>query len=172
MAGEYNIVPGRHEHLAAIPGIEHAAATMFSERDLPQDLRYRVTDPDTLLTAQRDGRLWVALSAGDTVVGFAYTVVISGEAYLEEMDVHPDNSRRGIGTGLLTAALDWSAGAGFEHITLITFRHLAWNAPFYEARGFEEIPQSELGDGLAVLMREEQAAGIDVQNRIAMRRVL
>jgi hypothetical protein len=57
-------------------------------------------------------------------------------------------------------------------VSLITFRHLPWNAPFYEKLGFCPIATADLGPELAAMMSEDAAAGIDTSKRIAMRLIL
>ena len=168
MSHAYTIEPATERHLRAIPGIEHAAASIFSEKDLPSDLRYLVTDRETLGEAQRQNRLWAAVDDKDNVVGFALARIVGGVAHLEEMDVHPDCSRQGIGSRLLDAVIEWARGGGYPGLTLITFRHLPWNAPFYERHGFTQIDETENSVELCNLLREEAEAGLDAHNRVAM----
>lgn len=156
------------EHLLAIPAIELAASAMFSERDLPLHIRYRVTDADILHEAQRESRLWVALANDRTPVGFAMADTLDGSAHLDELDVMPQFGRRGIGTRLLDATINWARDNRFSRLTLVTFCHLPWNAPFYERRGFVSMADAELGDGLQSLLKEEGKAGIDVTRRVCM----
>jgi len=160
------------EHLAAIGPIELAAASLFSEADLPPGIRYRVTDPEVLRDAQRDSRIWVALTGSSVPVGFALVTLIDDEAHLDEVDVLPSHGRRGIGTELVNAVADWARCTGLSSLTLITFSHLPWNAPFYERLGFVSLRAAELSAGLANLIEEEGKAGIDVAKRIGMRLIL
>ncbi len=168
MRQNYTIELAAKYHLRAIPGIEQAAGAMFAEVDLPSELRFLVTDRDTLIEAQRDERLWVALDEQKNAVGFALARDIGVYAHLEEMDVHPDHGRRGIGAQLLGAVINWARAAGFPGITLITFRHLQWNAPFYERHGFVQLDHEEASGGLRELIREEVEAGLEPRNRVAM----
>lgn len=162
------IRPALAEHLAAIPAIELAGARLFSERDLPQHLRHRVSAQSDLRDAMDERRLWVALTDGQTV-GFAMADVIDGEAYLTEVDVLPAYGRRGIGSRLVSTVKDWGRAGGFAHLTLVTFRHVPWNAPFYEKLGFARFEPAEHGPELRRLFREERKAGIKIRDRIAMR---
>ncbi len=160
------------EHLAAIGPIQLAAAAMFSETDLPPSIRYRVTEPDILRDAQTDGRIWVALTESGVPVGLAMAALVDDEAHLDEVDVLPNYGRQGIGTELVNAVANWARRRGHSSLTLITFKHLPWNAPFYEKLGFVRLKAAELADGLAILIEEEGKAGIDVTKRIGMRLTL
>lgn len=141
---------------------------MFSDADLPAELRFLVTDGATLLEAQAEKRLWAALHNNQKVVGFALACVVDGHGHLDEMDVHPDHGRRGIGGRLLEAVIDWARAGGFPGVTLITFRHLPWNAPFYERRGFVQIDGEQASGSLRELIRDEADAGLEPCNRVAM----
>jgi GNAT superfamily N-acetyltransferase len=168
----YSIVTAARRHVSAVPKLEQAASALFPEEDLPAALRYLVTDHDTLEDAQQDGRLWMALDDGQRPVGFALAVVLDGEAFLDEVDVHPRHLRRGIGTRLVNTVIGWAEAREFPSLSLITFRHLPWNAPFYEPFGFKPLAPHELGKAMAQILAEEAEAGIDVANRVGMRRVL
>ena len=145
---------------------------MFSETDLPLHIRYRVTDAGTLREAQCDSRLWVALTGDRMPVGFAMVDTIDGVAHLDELDVLPEFGRRGIGTRLVNTIIDWARENRSPRVTLTTFRHLPWNAPFYEKLGFVTMADEELGAGLVGLLRDEARAGLDRSKRICMRRDL
>ena len=71
----------------------------------------------------------------------------------------------------LEAACDWAAAEEFRAITLITFADVAWNAPFYAARGFTVV--DDITPGLAALRQKERTVGLDaVGTRVVMRREL
>ncbi len=172
MSQAYTIELATERHVRAVPGIEQAAATMFSESDLPVELRYRVTDQKTLDAAQRRNRLWVALDDTRNPVGFALARIVGKYAHLEEMDVQPDHCGQGIGSRLLSAVTKWASDGGYPGITLITFRHLLWNAPFYERHGFVQLDDSNTSSNLRELIDEEADAGIEPRNRVAMLRLI
>jgi GNAT superfamily N-acetyltransferase len=168
----FSIEAASTTHLRAIPKIEQEAASMFSETDLPLHIRYRVTDRKTLAEAQREGRLWVALNSKQQVVGFAHVCIIDDQAHLDEMDVLPDYGRRGIGSALVKIVETWARDEGFDELTLITFRHLPWNAPFYAKLGFEMVEDDDLGEEMHDLLQQEAKAGLKIANRVCMRKVL
>jgi GNAT superfamily N-acetyltransferase len=159
------------QHLPEIPRIELAGATMFSETDLPKSIRYKVTHISFLEEAIKGKSLWVALS-GEKAVGFAAASIVDGCGYLDEIDVMPNFTRQGIGTMLVTTAIDWARAESYPCLMLITFRHLAWNAPFYEKLGFEVMDPAEHGEELAGLIEDERRIGINTSNRVVMRRFL
>jgi GNAT superfamily N-acetyltransferase len=107
---------------------------------------------------------------GEPPAGFAAVTVVDGIAHLEQVSVLPLFTRRGLGSALVAAACKWSAMQGFLAITLITYRDVPWNAPFYARHGFVE---TALTPGLAALRASEQARGLDELGiRVAMRRDL
>lgn len=160
------IRPPEAAELALLAQIERRAARLFSPDDLPSALSER-TLPAEILSAARDaGLLWVADDAGQPV-GFALAEILDGQLHLAEMDVDPDHARRGIGSALLEHVLAHSAQAGFDGVTLNTFSHLPWNAPFYRRRGFMAF-EPPAGSALAERLRAEAAAGL--RHRVAMRR--
>ena len=168
MTQRYTIGLAAEHHVRAIPAIEQAAAAMFSETDLPAQLRYLVTDVELIVEAQRQGRLWAALDEKKKLVGFALVRMVGRFAHLEEMDVHPDHARQGLGTRLLGAVIAWAKDGGHPGISLITFRHLPWNAPFYERNGFVQLADGHDHTYLRDLIGEEAGAGIDPSTRVAM----
>lgn len=168
MPANCSISLARSEHLKAIPGIQVAAVSVFSESDVPLDIRYRTTAVDVLQDAQESGRLWVATAGDDQVVGYAMIEIFDGLAHLDDLDVHPEYARQGIGTALLQVVIDWAKREQYAAVTLVTFRHLVWNAPFYEKFGFKEIKDEALNPDLRELLQNEVAAGLNGLNRIAM----
>ena len=168
MNQDYTVELAAEHHIRAIPAIEQAAAAIFSESDLPPEVRFLVTDEETLLEAQREKRLWAALQDETKLVGFAMARMMGDYAHLEEMDVHPEHARRGIGSQLLDAVIGWAEAGSLPGLTLITFRHLPWNAPFYERNGFVRLDAESTNGLLQDLIREEAEAGLEPRNRVAM----
>ncbi len=113
-----------------LPELELAADERFSELGVgPLPAPSNVAE---LVQAQ------AVLVAGDPPVGFARLDVLGGEAHLEQLCVHPEHGRLGIGRALLEAACGWAREAGYDEISLATYRDVPWNGPFYARAGFEE----------------------------------
>jgi len=170
---EYLVRFARPEDAAKLPAIERAATEIFPASDLPAQLRSQVYPVEDLERAVGEGRvIVVAARSVDEPVGFALMNQVDGVAHLAEIDVLPSHARQGLGTVLLNAVVDWTRDRGLSAITLTTFRHLPWNAPFYLRRGYRTLAPGELTPGLVELLEEEVAKGLDPMRRVAMRRDL
>lgn len=156
------------EDVPALGPIELAAATLFPPGIVPRDMATSSLPLASLEDARAAGRLWVARVGGRPVGFLVVAKLLDGTPFVLELDVHPEHQRRGIGTALLAAASTWAAGTPARALTLTTFRHVPWNAPFYARRGFVEIPAAELGPGLRARLAEEAAHGLDPAKRVAM----
>ena len=169
MTPTYTISAARVEDLSRLSAIELAAARLL-EGHAPESVLNETTSLDVLKRAQREGRLWVAL-ADDVPVGFAHVEVIEPEAaHLEEIDVHPDHGRRGLGTKLILRVCEWAAKHGYDAVTLTTFRDVPWNMPFYSRLGFAVVLPDELSDALRTVVDDETQRGIDPSRRVVMKR--
>jgi predicted N-acetyltransferase YhbS len=136
----------------------------------PESVLNETTSLDLLEQAQREDRLWVAL-ADDVPVGFAHVEVIERDAiHLEEIDVHPDHGRRGLGAKLIRHVCEWAAGNGYGGVTLTTFRDVPWNLPFYSRLGFLIVPPEQVSASLQAIVEDETRRGLDPSRRVVMKR--
>ena len=166
----YEISAARPDDLPLLAAVELAAARLLAAH-APESVLAETTSQEELEDAQRRGHLWVVL-AEDVPVGFAHVKVLEpGVAHLDELDVHPDHGRRGLGTRLVTTVCEWAASAGYQSVTLATFRDVPWNMPFYARLGFEVIPSGELTPALLAVVRDEARRGLDPARRVMMRRL-
>jgi len=141
---------------------------MFPANDLPTCLRHS-TDPEELATAIKAGLLWVAADERDRPHGFIACKAMAGALHILEMDVAPASGRKGIGTALLLHAVAHSKRMPYvAAITLTTFRHLPWNAPFYAKNGFRIIAGGHGFEHLELALSQEASRGL--RNRVAMAR--
>lgn len=146
--------------LPRLVDVNRAAGKLFAEHgiELPPD------DPANDLLAAEE----VLVANAPHPVGFAMLTILDGHAHLAELAVHPAYGRRGIGGTLLARSCDWAKEHGFSAITLTTFVDVPWNAPWYAARGFTELPSQDWGPDLRKQWAKEEAAGILVAPRLAM----
>jgi len=159
------------EELPHIADIERAAGVLFANAGMPEIAAHPPTPLQDLKTHLDDDTLLVATDH-NTLVGFATLTTHAQSAHLDEMAVHPQYGRRGHGTRLLEAACALAQRRGHTAITLTTFKHLAWNAPYYAKRGFRTLTESELTDELHRLRAHEATYGLDPNLRVVMRREL
>lgn len=66
-----------------------------------------------------------------------------GVAYLEELSVHPDFQRFGVGTKLLEQVIEEALEAGFSDLVLRAWDRAPWASSFYAKNGF--VPLDEAG---------------------------
>jgi GNAT superfamily N-acetyltransferase len=164
----YTVALARPRDLPRLPAIELAAARLL-EGHAPESVLDESTSIEDLGAAQVDGRLWVAL-ADDEPVGFAIVEMLADDLpHLDEIDVHPDHARHGLGTALVRAVCDWTAAHEYSEITLTTFRAVRWNMPFYARMGFEPVPEREQRPALREVVDGETARGLDPDARCVMR---
>lgn len=113
----------------------------------------------------------VIFAAGDPAVGFVSIELVDDEGHIAQLSVLPELGRQGIGRALLDQAIHWAHGRGLAAVTLTTFRHVPWNAPFYTGVGFVEV--IDPAPGLAIIRSHERESGLDVMGpRLAMRLAL
>jgi GNAT superfamily N-acetyltransferase len=165
----YVIEPARAEDLTELARVELAANALFAGRPVAGVVANDATGMDELAHAHAAGLLWVARVPGGPPIGFALLELVDGAVHLEEIDVDPAHGQRGVGRALLDAVVAWAKRAGHPALTLTTFRDIPWNAPFYARAGFRVLPPGEVGPGLAALVREEAARGLDPAERVVMR---
>jgi GNAT superfamily N-acetyltransferase len=148
--------------------IEIAAGRLFAEIGMHDVAEDGAHESETLAGYIAASRAWVAEADG-AVCAYALADVLDGAAHLEQVSVHPDQARRGIGSRLIDAVAGWARGQGFVDMTLLTFRDVAWNGPYYQRLGFVDLPDAALGPELAALREHEAELGLDVSIRGAMR---
>jgi GNAT superfamily N-acetyltransferase len=164
----YRVALARPHDLPLIPAIELAAAHLLVGH-APSAVLRETTSQFALRKARRAGRLWVAL-ADDAPVGFAHVVVHeTNVAHLEEVDVHPDHGRRGLGRRLVQTVCAWATSHGFDAVTLTTFRDVPWNMPFYARLGFEPVASDTVSAELRSVLDDESRRGLDPARRVVMR---
>ncbi len=128
---------------------------------------------ESLLAAHiADGAVWVAFVDGEEAVGYAFASIVDGEGHLDQVSVAREAMGTGVGTALVEAVCAWAHERAFDAVTLTTFREVPFNGPYYERRGFVVLDEAAWGPELTAIRAREREAGIDVAERVAMRRRL
>jgi GNAT superfamily N-acetyltransferase len=150
-----------------LPTIEQSAGELF--RTLPE-LAWiadeQIGTAEEFLPLVLAGTVWVAEAAAAGIVGELRGAIADDCLHIVELAVARTFQQRGIGRALIDASAKWARSRGLRAVTLTTFRHVAWNAPFYARYGFVELPADSDGRLQAILIRET-AHGLP--NRCAMR---
>ena len=144
------IRPATEVDRASINAVEQAADRSFTglitlPDAAPRDVEFDL--PGFVLVAESAGR----------VVGFAQVLDFDGRFHLEQLSVHPDRQRQGIGARLVAAAEREVVARGGSVVTLRTFADVPFNAPFYRRHGYVE---SELPVALQGLVEAERRLGL------------
>ena len=159
------------DDVTSMQAVDIAARQRFREIDDPR-IAGAADDPpygsEGLTRAATEQRAWVAVDDVGEVIGFAVACTIDGEGHLDELAVTPAHGRRGVGRALVDEVLAWSAAQGLPSVTLITFRDVPWNLPFYETLGFEAV--TALTPALQAAL--DQSASWGVPRDVVMRRSL
>lgn len=158
--------------LAKLAEIERAAAALFEPYGFAEQFAKETTPLEELAEAARQRRLWLAVDEGDAPVAFALAEELDGNAHLEEIDVHPAHGRQGLGRRLIDEVATWGRRRGLPALTLTTFSHVPWNAPYYERLGFHVLGPGELPEALGDVLRHEAERGLPAALRVAMRKPL
>ena len=163
------IRPATPEDLPRLQDIERAAGEPFRAHDMAA---IADDDPPSIadLTAyQSASRAWV-FDDGDGPVAYLLADVVDDHGHVEQVSVHPDRARQGLGRRLIEHAAEWATREGLAGLTLTTYAEVPWNAPYYARLGFATLGEEELTDGLRAIRAHEIARGLDAWPRVTMRR--
>jgi GNAT superfamily N-acetyltransferase len=164
------IRPARPDDSFRLQQIEIAAGARFLDVGMPTVAQDAPLSVDSLTTYAVAGRSWVAVNDEHLPIGYAIVDVIEEFAHLEQISVHPDYQGRGIGRRLIDEIALWASKKGLVALILSTFNQVPWNAPLYEHLGFTVLDERALTEGLRSIRQRELAHGLDMKQRVFMRR--
>ncbi|KTC40361.1 GNAT family N-acetyltransferase [Pseudomonas sp. L5B5] len=168
-----NIRRARVPDAAFLPPIERSAAALFrSDRQLAWLADAPVTEAACHERHIQAHPAWVAMAEDACLCGFLTARVFGTQLHVLEVSVASDCQGRGIGKGLLRAAVEHARQQGLDALTLSTFRQLPWNEPFYQRQGFVTLQASELSPRLRQVLADEAEHGLPAQRRCAMHLLL
>ena len=139
--------------LPLLPAIEQAADRMFAAVGIH-------FPPGPAVVEEAAGAGAEVYVVGEPPVGFAAVRERDGYTHLEQIAVRPEQARRGIGGLLLKQVVGHAAARGAAGVTLLTFRDVPWNGPWYVRHGFSELPEDRWGPQIRMLWEAEIAAGL------------
>ncbi|WP_395176322.1 GNAT family N-acetyltransferase [Roseibium alexandrii] len=125
------------------------------------------------LSAIEPGTSWTAETDDGQQVGFLAAIPEDTALHIYEISVHSDHQKQGGGKALMEHAEAHARVLGLSEMTLTTFRHVPWNAPFYERLGFQILKPKECDGRLGSILAEELGRGLPMpEQRCAMRKTL
>jgi GNAT superfamily N-acetyltransferase len=162
----------RLDELSLLQDIERAAGQCFRDIGMPEIAEDEPLPLGELSRYRHAGLAWVAADDADVPAAYLIADRVDGNLHVEQVSVHPDSARRGIGRSLLDRLADHAAHEGAPALTLTTFTEVPWNAPYYARLGFRPLDDSGLSPGLRKIREDEAAHGLDRWPRVCMRRAL
>jgi GNAT superfamily N-acetyltransferase len=167
-----HIRTARLEELPVLQDIERAAGERFRDIGMPQ-----IADDEPLPLAElaryhHAGQAWVAADGTDAPVAYLIADRVDGNLHIEQVSVHPDSARRGVGRLLLDHLAAHGTSEAVPALTLTTFTQVPWNGPYYARCGFRFMDDLTLTPGLRKIRAHEAAHGLDRWPRACMRRAL
>ncbi|GAA2251722.1 MULTISPECIES: GNAT family N-acetyltransferase [Kitasatospora] len=162
----------RIDDLPLLQDIERAAGEPFHSVGMPEIAEDEPPSIEELARYQRAGLAWVSADADDHPVAYLIAEPVDGNLHVEQVSVHPEHGRRGIGRELLEHLAGHAAAHRMPALTLTTFLRVPWNAPYYERCGFRTMDPATLPPGLREIRRLEAEHGLDHWPRVCMIRPL
>ena len=151
MAGQWGVVirdAGAAE-LPVLQEIDVATGQMFRDIGMPEVAEYDPWPLPDLEHSRAAGLLWVIPGDAGEPVAFLMGSQVDGCLHVEQLSVDMGSARRGLGRTLLEHAARRAAADGLPALTLTTFEHVAWNAPYYARLGFRILDDAEITPGCA-----------------------
>ncbi|MFD3315111.1 GNAT family N-acetyltransferase [Streptomyces sp. NPDC058694] len=166
------IRPATPADLPLLQDIERAAGEPFRTLGMTEIADDEPPALELLERFREAGHAWVAEGDTDAAHPVAYLIgePVDGAFHIEQVSVHPDAARRGVGRTLIAYAADRARDQGLTGLTLTTFTEVPWNAPYYERIGFRTLTDSELTPGLRKIRATEAEHGLDRWPRVCMYR--
>ena len=170
------ICTGSVEDIDTLCAIDLETAELFERAglriDIPDDHEFSLHERTRWLQSLAARRTLLARDEAGAIVGFAASGELDGEPYLEQLSVRMSAMRRGIGTQLLSAAIDLAKCEQAHALWLTTYAHLPWNRLFYEQHGFVLVPTGEYRAGIAGEIEFQRRWLPRPEQRVVMRRPL
>lgn len=166
----YSITAAELDDIPALISVDKAASALFEPTGLLTNEALQDHVPAEVLEAEIPaGNVFAARNQHDWAVGFALIRPRGTGLYLDQVSVHPDHGQNGLGRALVIRTLAEAEHRKLPHVSLSTFRDLAWNGPFYASLGFREISRAQL-EPYMIEIEEAQKPFMDVSQRCFMRR--
>lgn len=125
---------------------------------------------DVIDSAIAAGNVLVAVDEQGSLLGFALGCPLGNDLHLEQLSVLPEVGHLGVGRSLMDHWFILSQSRGFEAMSLVTYRDVRFNAPWYETLDFHILQESELNEEQSKLRRAGDGI-LSIDRRVFMRKL-
>ncbi|MFN7054002.1 GNAT family N-acetyltransferase [Hyphomonas sp.] len=171
LPADYQLCGAAQEEIPDLVRIDLAAGQLFAGTGLIPEAELGDHVPEDILAAAIPaGHLHTVRDYKGRLAGFALTSLRRNTLYLDQISVHPDHGRKGLGAALLARVIAEAKERGLKTVLLSTFRDLPWNAPFYRLHGFRILPKRRYETWMLQIEEAQAERGLDVSKRCFMAR--
>jgi GNAT superfamily N-acetyltransferase len=164
----FTLRAARPDEIDLLVAIDDDAGRLYAEAgmiiELAPDDPFVQLERTRWLAATMRGDVLLAEDGEGSAMGFTASGDVDGRPYLDQLSVRPAFMRRGLGTALLSRAIEAAAG----ELWLTTYAHLPFNRPFYERAGFRVVAEAQCGPELRDILRIQREALPRPEQRVAM----
>lgn len=166
----YSITAAELDDIPALIAVDKAASALFEDTGLLNEDALADHVPAEIFEQEIPlFNVIVARNQHGWAIGFALIRLRGNGLYLDQVSVHPEHGKLGVGRALMIRILTEAELRKLPHVSLSTFRDVPWNGPFYASMGFKEIAPEKL-DPYMREIEDAQRPFMDVTKRCFMRR--
>lgn len=163
------IRPGAADQIADAIAIDDDACLLYESAglrfDIGPDHPFAREEYARWTRAAEQGLLFFASRGEGPPAGMLVLGLVDGQPHLDQLSVRRAAMRQGIGTRLVSFAIEWAAG---RPLWLETYAHVRWNKSFYERLGFVVVPPSAAPADVRAHLDEQRRWLPAPEQRIAM----
>lgn len=172
-SAHYKLRSATESDISLLQAIERSASLLFIDSPYPELSRGNVVSAEVYRRhMEQDHMILIAFACHQDgyvePTGFVFTAPLGDGLHLHELSVHYDHQRCGIGSLLLDAVLVHARAQQYRHVSLTTYRSIAWNGPFYRKHGFCEAAHADMTSDLQAILSREISKGANAQDRCVM----
>ena len=164
-------IPG-YRDIPTLMDIEQDASILFAGTAHASEIEAGGLPSSRFKSAIDQRLVWAVSMPKGNPVGFGMVLLLESGAHLHEISVRSSCTGKGIGSRLLEHICDVLASRGHDTLTLSTFSDVPWNEPFYASRRFHRLDAACLPEALQAIRRHEARGGLNMDQRVLMRRRL
>ncbi len=159
----------QRQDISQLVAVERSAAQLFRQQAELQHLAEgEVMSPQQHADFIDRQREWVMVNPTEQIVGFIAVLPFPYSWHIAELSVATHWQRQGVGKRLIEEVAEQARRQGVQRLTLTTFEHVAWNAPYYQRLGFRRVATAQLDTQLQHLLAQEAGQSFAASSRCAM----